>query len=184
MKTKVIFIYGAPAVGKLTTAKALVNATGYKLVHNHLTTDLVRAVFERGNPKGDMFIVKLRFEMLEVALSEHVSGYIMTAAHAHNYVYPNGENDEWFAKELESISEKNGGEFYGINLVTNVETLLKRVIEPNRRDWGKISDPEMLKDSLQKNDYLKTAPLKNNMIIDNTALSAAEVADQIIDFVK
>lgn len=181
-KTKVVFIYGAPAVGKLTTAKILAEKTGYKLVHNHLTTDLVRAVFERGNPKGDMYIVKLRFEMLEVALAEHIGGYIMTAAHAHNYIYPNGENDEWFAKELESITEKNGGEFYGINLVTNTETLLQRAVEPDRLDWGKISNPNTLKDSLLKNDYFKTAPLKNNLIIDNTDSSAEVVVEKIIDF--
>ena len=181
-KTKVIYIYGAPAVGKLTTAKILAENTGFKLVHNHLTTDLARAVFERGNPKGDMYIAKLRFEMLEVALSEHVSGYIMTGAHAHNFIYPNGESDEWFAKELEAITEKNGGEFYGINLVTNTETLMRRVIEPNRRDWGKISNPDMLQNSLQKYDYMKTAPLKNNLIINNTDKTVEEVVKQIIDF--
>jgi len=182
-KTKVVFIYGAPAVGKLTTAKILAEKTGYKLVHNHLTTDLVRAVFDRGNSKGDMYIVKLRFEMLEVALVERVVGYIMTAAHAHNYIYPNGESDEWFAKELEAITEKNGGEFYGINLVTNTETLLQRVVEPSRHDWGKISSTETLKDTLQRNDYMKTAPLKNNLIIDNTELTVENAVDKITAFI-
>ncbi|NCN52567.1 AAA family ATPase [Candidatus Parcubacteria bacterium] len=183
-KTKVIYIYGAPATGKLTTAKALSLATGFKLAHNHLTTDLVRSIFERGNPKGDMYIVKLRFEILEMALQENVSGIIMTGAHAHNYLYPNGESDEWYATRLEEITQKNGGEFYGVNLTTSNETLLQRVTESNRKEWGKISTIEILKDSLAKYDYFKTAPLQNNLIIDNTDVSPEEVAKKIIDFAE
>ena len=33
---KHLFLYGAPAVGKLTVAKELADLTGYKLFHNHL----------------------------------------------------------------------------------------------------------------------------------------------------
>lgn len=43
---KLIFIYGQPAVGKLTVAKELEKITGYKILHNHLFVDLVRSVFE------------------------------------------------------------------------------------------------------------------------------------------
>lgn len=33
---KLMFIYGPPAAGKLTVAKALCAHTGFKLFHNHL----------------------------------------------------------------------------------------------------------------------------------------------------
>ena len=40
-----VFIYGPPAVGKLTVAKELSLITGYPLFHNHLTRDLVHELF-------------------------------------------------------------------------------------------------------------------------------------------
>jgi len=183
MKTKVVYIYGAPAVGKLTTAKALSNITGFKVLHNHLTTDLVLSIFERGNPKGVTYIVKLRLEILEMAVQEKVSGVIITGVHAHDYIYPNGENDEWYAKQLEDITTKNGGEFYGVNLTTSTETLLERVVQSDRLAWKKIHSTEVLKEALQKNDFTKTAPLTNNLIIDNTDLSADEVASKIVNYI-
>ncbi|MDO8624223.1 MAG: AAA family ATPase [bacterium] len=180
-KTKVIFIYGAPAVGKLTTAKELVERTGFKLLHNHLTTDLVRAIFDRGNDTGTMLITRLRFEMLEIAVKEKVEGIVMTGVHAHNFLYPNGENDEWFIKRCESITEDNGGEFYGINLITGKEKLMERVIGEDRLQWKKIHKKEVLEDTLNQYDFSKTAPLNHNSIIDNTNTSAKGVVEKIIE---
>jgi AAA domain len=183
-KTKVIFIYGTPAVGKLTTAKLLAAKEGYKLLHNHLTTDLVRAIFERGNPRGDMYLASLRLEVLGMAVKEKVQGVVMTGVYARDFIYPNGESDEWFVKQLEKITEDNGGEFYGINLITDRGTLSQRVKEEDRRTWGKIHNEEILEGILSKHDYTKTAPIKNNIIIDNTDFSAEEVAQKIQEFIQ
>jgi len=183
MKTKVIYIYGAPAVGKLTTAKALSEITGFKVAHNHLSTDLVRSVFERGSPVGDMLIVKIRFELLEAVVKEQINGLIITGAHAHDYIYPNGESDDWYARQLEMITEKYGGEFYGVSLTTTTETLMQRVVENDRLEWGKIHSAEVLNNVLQKNDFTQAAPLKNTISIDNTDVSAHEVAAKIADYI-
>ncbi len=182
--TKVIYLHGAPAVGKLTTAKMLCERTGYKLLHNHLTTDLVRAIFDRGNPRGDMHIVKLRFEMLELALQENVGGVVITAAHASNYLYPNGESDEWYAQKLESITESNSGVFYGVHLIADEEILLKRVVGEDRKKFGKISDVETLTSSIQTNDYMKPALVKNCISINNTNKSVDEITGEIIEFIN
>jgi hypothetical protein len=48
---KLIFIYGMPAVGKLTVAQELAAITGYRLFHNHLVVDLLLTVFEFGGPQ-------------------------------------------------------------------------------------------------------------------------------------
>ena len=42
-----IFIYGPPAVGKLTTAIKLSEKLNYKIFHNHLVIDLVKSVYEQ-----------------------------------------------------------------------------------------------------------------------------------------
>ena len=46
---KLVLIHGAPAVGKLSVARELAKLTGFRLFHNHLTVDLVSAVFPFGS---------------------------------------------------------------------------------------------------------------------------------------
>ena len=43
----VVFLYGPPGVGTLTIGSELARLTGFKLFHNHLSINLVSAVFER-----------------------------------------------------------------------------------------------------------------------------------------
>ncbi len=183
MQTKVIFIYGAPAAGKLTTAKALSEITGFRVFHNHLSTDLVRSLFDRGNVVGDTLIVKLRLELLELAVKESLPGIILTGVYAHDFIYANGKNDDWYVKQLEEITERNGGEFYGVQLITTKEILLKRVVERDRQQWKKIHTAEVLEQALQKHDHSQPAPLKNNLTIDNTDTSAEKVAEHICEFI-
>lgn len=73
-----IFIYGAPAVGKLTVAKELAEKTGYKLFHNHLTVDLVRSFFEYGSEQAARLSEKFRLEMFEEAAKAKLPGIIFT----------------------------------------------------------------------------------------------------------
>jgi hypothetical protein len=53
---RVIFIYGQPASGKLTVARALAERTGIAVFHNHLVVDALEAVF----PFGSEPFVRLR----------------------------------------------------------------------------------------------------------------------------
>ena len=46
---KLLFLHGAPAVGKLTVARDLAALTGLRLFHNHLTVDLVSSLFAFGS---------------------------------------------------------------------------------------------------------------------------------------
>jgi len=64
---KLIFIYGPPAVGKLTVAQELAKITGYKIFHNHLTIDLLEPIFERGTTIFAKTVDKYRLELIEAA---------------------------------------------------------------------------------------------------------------------
>ena len=46
--SKVVFVYGPPAVGKLTVASLLAERTGFKLSHNHAIIDAVVPLFDYG----------------------------------------------------------------------------------------------------------------------------------------
>jgi broad-specificity NMP kinase len=45
---KLIFIYGAPAVGKLTVANEIARQTNFKVFHNHLSIDCIEPIFDFG----------------------------------------------------------------------------------------------------------------------------------------
>jgi hypothetical protein len=47
---ELVFIYGAPAVGKLTVGLELAALTGFKVLHDHLTVNPLVAIFERNSP--------------------------------------------------------------------------------------------------------------------------------------
>ena len=179
-----IFIYGAPSVGKLTTAKEVVYLTNFKLLHNHLTTDLVRAIFERADPIGMTLIAKFRFEMLEAAVKAKVNGVVMTGVYARDFKYPNGETDEWFAREIEKIVNENGGEFYGVKLTTDKRTLFSRVISEDRKQWKKLTDAIKLEETLGMYDFETVASFKKNIVIDNTELAPEKAASKILAFIK
>ena len=53
-----VFLFGPPAVGKLTVARAPAARTGLKLFHNHLVLDAITAVFDFKSPA----YLRLRFD--------------------------------------------------------------------------------------------------------------------------
>ena len=63
---KLIFLHGAPAVGKLTVAEELARLTGFRLFHNHLTVDLVTSLF----PFGSEPFIALREQIWLAAFRE------------------------------------------------------------------------------------------------------------------
>ena len=63
---KLIFLHGAPAVGKLTVARELATLTDARLFHNHLTVDLVSSLF----PFGSEPFILLREKIWLAAFSD------------------------------------------------------------------------------------------------------------------
>ena len=43
---KFVLIFGAPAVGKMTVGQELERITGFRLLHNHMTIELVLNFFQ------------------------------------------------------------------------------------------------------------------------------------------
>jgi hypothetical protein len=68
---KVVFIHGAPAAGKLTTARALLDRVGGRLFDNHAAIDVARTVFEFGTPEFWELVQATRVLVLESASKVH-----------------------------------------------------------------------------------------------------------------
>lgn len=69
---RVVFIYGPPAVGKLTVASLLAERTGYRLSHNHAIIDAVAPVFDHGTKPFRELVNRFREEIIETAAREGV----------------------------------------------------------------------------------------------------------------
>ena len=176
-----VIIYGMVAVGKLTGAKALQKETEYKLTHNHLTNDLVWSIFDRGTLEANTLIERLRFELYEEAVKRKVS-IITTHAYSHDYVSPTGLSDPEYLKTLEGKLEAAGATTLFVHLQAEKEALLERVQGVSRQEHRKLTRvPEMMAYLDAKDFDMRTsAPVKNNLVIDNTNLSAEDVARMII----
>jgi hypothetical protein len=64
---KLVFIHGAPAAGKLTTARALVSRVQGRLFDNHAAIDVARAVFDFGAPGFWELVQNIRLSVLDAA---------------------------------------------------------------------------------------------------------------------
>src|ERR1022692_3590515 len=99
---KLVFLYGPPAVGKLTVAKELSKLTGYRVFHNHLTVDLMETLFGWGTPRFSDFLTRYRLELLEALADEDKAHWIFT------YVYSNIIYDHAFIEDVKDVMEKHG----------------------------------------------------------------------------
>jgi cytidylate kinase len=170
---KLVILYGPPAVGKLTVAKELANKTGFKLFHNHLSVDLVTAIFPYGSDIFWNLLRKIRTQMIEAAVKENID-VVFT------FVFAAGE-DEDLIKSYMKIVEQVGSEVYLVQLKTTTDELHKRVESESRKVYKKIASAEGLKKYMKQYNLLSPIPDRDSLIIDNTNLTPKEVADQVID---
>ena len=70
---KLIILFGPPAVGKMTVGQELSKITGYKLLHNHMTIDLVTEFFDFGTPQFERLVPTFRQMLSSIA---HVSRHL------------------------------------------------------------------------------------------------------------
>ena len=167
-----VFIYGPPATGKLTVAQELSKITGYKVFHNHASLDFVGTVFEFGTPKFSELVIKYRMSMLEEAAKEGIR-VIFTSA------YVKGFKMEATNRLMEMI-KSHGGRVCLTYLYCEKDELVKRVGGESRKSYGKMTDPEKLRDFLETYDMSKEEPIKGSLRIDNTRLSPKDAAELIV----
>lgn len=170
---KLIFIYGTPAVGKLTVAKALSKITNYKIFHLHLTVDLVYSVFDWGSKIGEKLNAKYRFDILENAAKENIPGLIMTFVYGH-------PGDEPFVKRVVEIVEKYNGTVYFVKLKASNKALKERVTNESRVGTMKMKTFREIEGLMQKYDLETEIQVGNSLIIDNTNKTPEDVAYEIV----
>lgn len=169
---KIIFIYGAPGVGKLTTAKELAKITGFKVLHNHLINDLVDVIFNFGEPGRLDVIHAYRTDLVRRASRVGLRGMIMT------FVYAKPTDNAYLKSFIQDV-RKVKAKILFVHLICDNRTLLKRIKHPSRKPFGKIKTHKTLRGVMKRHDVFSDVPYSPNLAIDNTKKSPKKVAELI-----
>jgi hypothetical protein len=62
-----LFVFGPPAVGKMTVGRAVADASGFRLFHNHHMLEPLLDVFDYGTPPFNVLLEEFRLRVLEEA---------------------------------------------------------------------------------------------------------------------
>lgn len=173
-RMKLITLYGAPGVGKLTTARALAEQTGFKLFHNHLTFDLVKSLFEFPSPPFAKLAEQIRICAFEAAADASVQGVIFTM------VYAAPDDDAFLQKMIEGV-EGRRGEVLFVRLHCDTATHEQRVRAPGRKRYGKIIGVKWLREAMARWNLSSPVPMRESLEIDTSSLGPETVASRIID---
>lgn len=168
---RLVFLYGPPGVGKLTVGRELARLTGFRLFHNHLTVDLVGAIFPRGAPAFGGLVTRFRREMFAEAAAHGVD-LIFTYVYAH----PDDEPD---VRDLIEPVVSAGGTVHFVQLTCARNVLLERVAEESRRAFKKLNDPVAVGSLLEQMNLTAAVPFGESLQLDTSDLSPAEAAAHI-----
>lgn len=179
---KFIIITGPQAVGKMTVGQELVKITNLKLLHNHMTIEVLTKIFDYSRDSFRKLNEEFRMQIFKEFAKSEEEGIIFTTT------WDFDDKEEWnrIYKYIQ-IFKDNNAEIYIVELKANLEERLKRnkmenrlLNKPSKRnlEW---SEKDLLK-SVEKyrfNSKENEIKEKNYLRIDNTNLNANVVAEMI-----
>ena len=179
---KFIIITGPQAVGKMTVGQELVKITNLKLLHNHMTIEVLTKIFDYSRDSFRKLNEEFRMQIFKEFAKSEEEGIIFTTT------WDFDDKEEWdrIYKYIQ-IFKDNNAEIYIIELEANLDERLKRntmenrlLNKPSKRnlEW---SEKDLLK-SVEKyrfNSKENEIKEKNYLRIDNTNISPDNVAKMI-----
>ncbi|QGH32877.1 AAA family ATPase [Gracilibacillus salitolerans] len=178
---KFVLIFGPQAVGKMTVGQELSKITDLKLLHNHMTIDLLEPFFGFESETWRLSTL-FRGEMMNSFAKSDNYGMIFT------YVWAFNDDEDWkFVENICKIFESEDAEIYFVELEADLDQRVIRNKTPNRLEQKptkrniKQSEEELLSslDAYRLNSDPGEITRKNYIRINNTELSAEEVASMI-----
>jgi hypothetical protein len=132
---QMVVLFGPPAVGKMTVGQALCRLTGFRLLHNHLTIDLVDQFFEFGSAPFCRVVHEIRRSIITAAAEAGGPGLVFTYVWALDRAEDRSEIDEY-----KRIVEEHGGNVCFVELSAGLQVRLERNRSENRLKHKKKSD--------------------------------------------
>ena len=171
-KPQLIFLYGPPAVGKLTVAGELAERRGFRVLHNHVTIDAVAQVIPFGTEAFWTTVGRIRRDLVHAAAHEGVDL-------VYTFVFAPG--DEPHVDAIAGAYEDVGGAVMFVQLVAPLDELVRRVGNSSRSIHGTITDVDVLRHLLSERDVYAEVPGRASLVIDLGAVSAPDAADHILE---
>lgn len=169
---QLLFLHGRPASGKLTIAKAVAARTGLPLFHNHLTVDLLLAVFPFGSPG---FVENRERIWIDVMRSAALEGRsLLFTFNPERTVAPD------FPARLAATIGAAGGRVRFIEISCDWPTVERRIADPSRSAFRKLVSPEFFR-SLRESDAFAYPPIPSELVLDSAKLGPEEAAGRIVD---
>ena len=169
---KLLFLHGAPAAGKLTVAKALLQLVPGRLSDNHAAIDLARTIFEFNAPGFWELVQTVRCAAFEAAAAHGVALVVTTFCYA-------GPEDLPQVEEFEAIMRRHGGELLPVFLHCSREEAARRVGNPDRVERRKITSAAYLLGELDRYRF-SSVPRPDCLSLDTGTRPAEATAVEII----
>ena len=178
-----VLVVGPPAVGKMTVGHELARLTGFRLFHNHHTIDLALRFFAHGTPPFQRLVGEFRHRILEEVAASDLPGLIFT------YVWAfDDASDADAVEEYARPFREAGGRVVFVELETTQAERLRRnetefrlAEKPSKRDLAASRERLLQNDATyQLNSRGAYDHRPDWLRIDNTSLSAAEVAELVV----
>lgn len=170
-----LFIYGAPAAGKLTISEHVAEQTGFALFHNHLIVDSLLAVFPFGSPE----FVRLR----ETFWTETIEAAARTGRSLVFTFCPEPTVDRRLPERLRASVQQAGGAVLFIRLDVSEQEQERRLVEPSRTG-GKLRDIALARALRSDFEAAMAEMPAPDMSIDTDLTSAADAAGRIVQRVR
>ncbi|OGX79747.1 shikimate kinase [Exiguobacterium sp. SH3S2] len=179
---KLVILIGPQAVGKMTVGQELAKQTGLKLLHNHMTIDLVSPFFDYGTDEGRRLVQLFRHELFEAVAKSDQPGLIFTFVWAFDM-----EEDRTYIEGVAELFESHGADVYYVELEADIEERLARnttenrlAHKPTKRDiaWSE-AELKQTATLYRLNSRDGEIDVDNYLRINNTDLDAETVARQI-----
>lgn len=117
--------------------------------------------------------MKLRCEVIAEAAREDIDVI-------HTFVYAKGKDDEYF-RQLIAAAKDNGGEVHTVLLHCRDEVRKQRIVDESRVRLRKLTDPDSVDGSQQRNDLLSPLPGRETLIIDTSDITPDEAVIRIME---
>lgn len=169
---KILFLYGRPAVGKLTVARELAGRTGGRLFHNHLTVNLVLSLHEFGTPAFVELRERIWLDGFRSALGERLPLLIFT-------FNPEDSVSQEFIDGLFAEMAAGGAEMIPVELTASERAIEERLASDSRRRDGKTLDLAAYRILREKGVFETPRIPAPRLILDTDRMIPSECADRI-----